>query len=399
MADELRILHITPFVGRASFGIGPIVLNLAAAQQALGHSISIWCFDAPADARQLEVSYALHNQTILSFPILGPTRLGYSPAMEQATFQEGATYDVVHQHGIWTGVSRALNRWRVRTRRPTLIAPQGSLEPWALRRSSWKKRLALLLYERENLNSVSCMQALSLREATDFRAFGVRSPTAIIPNGISEAWMLQTHDPARFRTRHALPDDLRIMLFLGRITSKKGLPMLLQALNVQREQLSGWKLVIAGVNEFNHEQEIQALVHILALQPHVQFVGPKFDQDKRDAFAAADLFVLPSYSEGAPVVILEALGAGMPVLTTKASPWAELVTHECGWWTDISVEAISDALQDALQRPRTVLREMGQRGKKLVSERYAWPQIAGQTLTLYHWLLNGGEQPAFVIRE
>lgn len=397
MTPKRRILHLVSSVGRTSFGIGPIVLNLTASQQALGHTVKIWCFDAPPETHHLESNHALAAETICSFSILGPERLGYSPDMERAIVEEGLRFEIIHQHGIWTGVSRALNRWRGRTARPTVIAPHGSLEPWALKRSHWKKRLALALYENKNLHEVSCMHALSQQEATDFRAFGLCGSVGIIPNGVPEGWMSQRHDPARFRLQHGLPDSIRIMLFLGRITPKKGLPMLLRAMYRNREQLTDWKLVIAGVDEFDHKREVQAMVQTLELQSYVQFIGPQFDQDKRDAFSAADIFVLPSHSEGAPVVILEALGAAIPVLTTKGCPWEELIRHQCGWWTEVSEDAISAALQDVLQQLPSALRMMGQRGKNLVSEKYTWSHITRDTLTLYDWLLDGGEKPAFMV--
>lgn len=396
---QRHILHITPLVGRASFGIGPIVLSLASTQQSLGHDVDIWCYDTPEEACSLEKHYGLRKGTIHLFPILGPRRLGYSPLLERAIVEQGTSFDVVHQHGIWTGVSRAVVRWKERTNRPTVISPQGSLEPYALRKSHWKKRLALFFYERQNLHLVGCMQALSLQEVNDFRSFGVSRQSAIIPNGISDTWISQLCDPRRFRMRHSIADSAQIMLFLGRITPKKGLPMLLRAMNMLREELNGWLLIVAGVDEFNHQREVQQLVEQLQLQPYVQFVGPQYNQEKRDAFAAADVFVLPSHSEGAPMAILEALGAGIPVFTTKASPWSDLHTHDCGWWTDISVEAITDALQDVLQRPSEDLRAMGRRGRQLVSEKYTWSQVAEQTLILYEWLLSGGDHPVFVVKE
>ena len=392
-----RILHITPLVGRMSFGIGPIVLSLASEQQKLGHEVYIWSYDTPNEARVLEIDYHLRSNTIRSFNVFGPKRFGYSLNLERALLREGEMFDVIHQHGIWTGVSHAVNRWRNRTEHPTIIAPHGSLESYALRISRWKKRLALALYESRNLHHVGCMHALSYQEAKDFRVFGLDAPIAIIPNGISKAWMTQHCDSQRFRAKHNIPDKTRIMLFLGRITPIKGLPMLLKAMALRRTLLEGWRLCIAGVDEFEHLREIQRLVDVLKLQRFVQFVGPQFGQDKRDAFAAADIFVLPSHSEGSPVVILEALGAGVPVLTTKASPWEDLVTYRCGWWTDISVNAIADALEHALRRSPAELREMGQRAKELVRERYLWSQIAERTLILYEWLIYGGAIPDFVI--
>jgi hypothetical protein len=69
VTQAIRILHITSCVGRASFGIGPIVLSLAATQQSLGHAVEIWCYDTPEEAHSLEKHYGLQEGTIRLFPI------------------------------------------------------------------------------------------------------------------------------------------------------------------------------------------------------------------------------------------------------------------------------------------------------------------------------------------
>ncbi|HTG82707.1 MAG TPA: glycosyltransferase family 4 protein, partial [Geobacteraceae bacterium] len=128
----------------------------------------------------------------------------------------------------------------------------------------------------------------------------------------------------------------------------------------------------------------------------VIFTGLLVDQIKRDAYAAADLFVLPTLREAAPVVVLEALGASVPVLTTKGAPWENLVTHRCGWWTDIDSGAIADVLKKAMACSPAELRQMGGRGRDLVGARYTWQQSALQTISLYRWLIGQGERPDFV---
>jgi len=100
-----------------------------------------------------------------------------------------------------------------------------------------------------------------------------------------------------------------------------------------------------------------------------------------------------SQSEGISVAALGALGADVPVLTTQASPWEELVTHQCGWWTAISQDAVADALQQSPQ----ALRAMGARGKDLIRARYTWASIARSTIELYQWLLGRANRPSFVI--
>ena len=278
-----------------------------------------------------------------------------------------------------------------------MIAPHGSLDAWALRRSIWKKRLALIIYERKNLHYASCLHALSPREEEGFRTYGLRNPIAIIPNGIADDWLDSNGDAHAFRRRFGLSNETRLLFFLGRITPIKNLPMLVRAMSALKSDLASWRLIIAGVNEFGHQPEVEALVKQLGLGAYVKFIGPLYGQDKRDAFAAADLFVLPSHSEGAPVAILEALGAGIPVLTTQAAPWRELITRRCGWWTKISEPAIRQALHEAIYTPREELRRMGQRGKALIVEKYTLSKVAEQTISLYNWLLGKGERPTFVV--
>lgn len=91
-----RILHLTNFVGRPSFGVGPVVLNLARGQQALGHRAEIWSCDSAVEARELESQNRLQPNTIRTFPILGPRRLVYSPAMEHAIVRGTDEFDVVY---------------------------------------------------------------------------------------------------------------------------------------------------------------------------------------------------------------------------------------------------------------------------------------------------------------
>lgn len=397
--QPMQLIHITPSIGRQSFGLGAVALDLVLHQQKLGLHSGIWCSDEIQEAKRLECEYELQAQTIKSFPIFGPHRLSYSPKMEKYARQWTNQNAIVHQHGIWTGVSRVTNRLRLSSEIPTVVAPHGSLDTWTLKRSSWKKTLALFLYERSNLQNARAIHALTPQEAVACRSFGLRNAIAIIPNGISGKWTASLGEGEEFRIKHNVSNNTSLLLFLGRVTPKKGLPLLIGAMHKLRSHIEKTVLVVAGVNEFGHQQELELLVRQLDLSCQVMFVGPLHGKDKRDAFAAADVFVLPSYSEGAPVVILEALGAGVPVITTKASPWEELITHGCGWWTDSSVDAIADALLDVLPLPQTALKAMGQRGKQLVNEKYTWSRIAEQTIALYDWLLNGGEQPEFIITE
>ena len=122
-----------------------------------------------------------------------------------------------------------------------------------------------------------------------------------------------------------------------------------------------------------------------------------FNQAKHDAFAAAELFILPSHSEGAPMVVLDSLASGIPVITTKASTWSDLEDYNCGWWTDISIDSIAVALNKAVKMPPEDLYHMGVNAKKLIFKKYTWPQLATKTIKLYNWLKRLDDKPDFVL--
>ena len=394
----MKILHNIYSVGPGSFGLGAVALNLCREQNALGSHAAIWCHDTDQDAVWAESSGCLPPGRIRQFDCVGPSSIRFSPAMMHAAIgSEGRAFDVVHQHCLWLANSRITLKMDEKHNLPTIIAPHGSLEPWALQRSSWKKRIALPLYERKNLQKASCLHALSVQEVAGFRDFGLKNPIALIPNGISQSWLESEGDAQNFRNKFNIRPEKRILLYLSRITPIKGLPLLIEALAEIHSDLSEWILVLAGSDEFGHLREVQEAVAKYKLEQHVVFTGLLVDQMKRDAYEAAELFVLPTRREAAPVVVLEALGAGVPVLTTKGAPWEALVTHGCGWWSDVDSGAIAVALKDAIKLSADERRCMGQRGKELVTAHYTWTQSARMTIELYEWLLHRRERPDFVV--
>lgn len=395
-SSPLRVVHLSFSVGQRSFGLGAVALNLAKIQLRQGWDTQVWCLDAAAEVVAQPECQGFPMDRVVTFPHWGPMFLGASWRLQRAAARDSGPNDtILHQHGIWTAVSAATRRWS-KHRRPAIVAPHGSLDPWAMRRSRWKKALALRAYEGENLRSASCLHALSMAEAEAIRRFGLRNPIAMVPNGISTSWLSSLGDPDAFRVRHSIPREKRILLFLSRITPKKGLPMFVECLRNAGNCLADWVFVIAGTDEFRHEEEVAALVNQYGLTKSVKFVGPLFGKEKRNAFAAADAFLLPSYSEGWPMVVLEALGAGVPVLTTTATPLPDLESVGAGWRVQPSTEPMMEALSNMLMTPRSVLQEMGARGRRLVVEHFTWDVAAARLCSVYSWLAGREPQPSFV---
>ena len=394
----LKIIHVITSIGPKSFGLGRVATDLAKAQIELGHQVEVWCLDGHQDAEWGAKNAGLPMDYVRRFSHLGLIRHGFSYELIRAA-KNGLLDDcqIIHQHGIWSGISFAIVRWRRVSRFATIVAPHGSLEALALKRSWWKKSLALWFYENANLKGAAALHATSEKEIEDFRLFSLANPIALIPNGTSRESRAGSGDGVRFRSEHLLPSAKRIMLFMGRITPKKGLPLLLEAIQRNRERFGDWLLVIIGDDEFGHMAEVKALTRRYSLEEHVTFLSPKFGQSKRDAFAAAEVMVLPSFSEGSPMVVLDSLAAGIPVITTKASPWSDLLSHACGWWVDANVAGVASALQSACSLPSDRLRLMGARGRELVTAKYDWVPLARQSIELYRWILGDGPQPGCII--
>jgi len=252
------------------------------------------------------------------------------------------------------------------------------------------------MFESKNLRGASCLHATSAAEIGDIRSFGLKGAVALIPNGVSADWLQSTGDEERFREKFGIPEGKRIAFFLSRITPKKGLTMLLRAWADHRHRLRDWCLVIAGSNEFSHLSSLVAQVEAASLDDSIFFLSPLYGNEKRDAFAASDVFVLPSHGEGAPMAVLDALGAGVPVLTTQRTPWEDLCRHRCGWWVPDEAGAIGEALVDISLRSREELVSWGLRGKELVSVSYSWESSADKCHHLYNWLLGLAERPQCV---
>ena len=298
---------------------------------------------------------------------------------------------IIHFNGIW----HPLNHWCIRVAQrhtiPFVIQPHGMLEPWALEWRALKKRIALAVYQRRDLESAALLVATSEREAENLRHLGFQNPIAVIPNGIDLVGMKYSSNTDAFT-----PRKCRYALFLGRIHQVKGLMNLLRAWAKIRPE--GWVLQLAGPDEAGHLGDVLALAEQLGVSDQIEYLGEFDDRAKWAIYRGADLFVLPSFSENFGIVVAEALSQGLPVITTTGTPWKDLRTYGCGWWVDPSEAGLCNALREAFTQPAGGLIEMGVRGRQYV-QRYDWLVIADQMFDVYRWVLGQGALPSCLFKE
>jgi glycosyltransferase involved in cell wall biosynthesis len=315
-------------------------------------------------------------------PILRELRC--SSGLGRALREAAAAGDIVHNHGLWLMPNVQSGRAAVRAGKPFVVSPRGMLAPAALVFSRLKKRAFWRLLQAPVVRRAVCLHATSEAEYREIRAFGLRNPVAVIPNGIDL--------PEQPATRGSGDDRERIVLSLGRIHPKKGLDRLLHAWARLEPVHPSWRLRIVGPSEDRYADALRALALSLGLA-RASVEGPLYAGAKQAAYAAADLFVLPSLNENFGLTVAEALSAGIPVVASKGTPWSGLDAERCGWWVEDSTDALAAALTRAMAMPCEVLQAMGRRGQAWMAREFSWNRVARDMTHVYGWLARGGPRP------
>jgi glycosyltransferase involved in cell wall biosynthesis len=293
----------------------------------------------------------------------------------------GRADTVIHDQGIWLPSNHAVAVAAGRLDTPRIVSPRGMLSSWALAANGFKKKAAWTLYQRGDLMRAAALHATSESEAADCRRTGYQGRIDIVANGTE-------FPPAcgDAKTSPLAPERVRTILYLGRVHPVKGLATLIDAWG--RVRPAGWRLLIAGQDADGYGAELQRGIAAHGLQGDVQILGAVHGTDKWALYRSADVFVLPSHSENFGMVVAEALACGVPVLTTRGTPWRALVEQRCGWWIDAGVAALADALRVAVATPGAELRAMGARGRAFVESKFTWDAAAREMLSLYESVLR-----------
>ena len=379
------VTHLDPRYG----GLSAVVPQLSTAVAAQGRvSVALAAFCTPGEL------YSAENFAQLTLTEWPASRAAW--LRDRALLARFRTLlaqaDGVHIHGLWEQSTLVAARGARQQRIPYILSAHGMLEPWALRNKQLKKTLYSAFFERSNLEGAGCLHALTRAEAQDYRSYGCTAPIAIIPNGVripatisSEAFF--THFPA-LRGK-------RIVLFLGRIHFKKGLDLLLRAWKKISARWPQTHLVLAGPDFEGTRARMTALVEQEALGESVLFTGMLRDDLKWSALAAAEGFVLPSFSEGLSVSVLEAMGVGLPVIVSEQCNLPEVADLEAGWVIPAAAGPLKQALEALLENSPQTNAAIGARGRDFVRRRYTWSVVARQMDEIYDWV-QGGPTPVDV---
>jgi poly(glycerol-phosphate) alpha-glucosyltransferase len=265
------------------------------------------------------------------------------------------------------------------------------LDGWALTQSRLKKTVAVSLFERRHLQLASCVHALTAAEAEAIRRVEPRAEVIVVPNGIRLPDGPSEEGPE---------GPARRLLYLGRLHKKKGLEHLLKGWAEFRSSSPGtasdWRLEIAGWGDREYVAHLRQIGEQLALGDSVEWSGPLFGAQREAAYRRAQAVILPSVSEGLPMVLLEAWSYRLPTFMTPQCNLPEGFAAGAGIRIEAGADSIASAL--AMRLADTAgLRAAGEAGFRLVQQNYSWAEIAGRWKRIYDWTAGRGPRPAEVL--
>lgn len=296
-------------------------------------------------------------------------------------------YQLIHSQNLWNPLYHKVARIAQRHGIPYIMTPRGCLEPWCLKQKFLKKKIALLLYQKKDLQKASCILATSDMEANNIRGLGITSPMAIIPNGIDISEYVCRKDKSKVKKQ---------ICFISRIHPKKGIEFLIKAWINLKDIYPDWNIIIAGNGDQSYIDNLQSFIKSQKLDNCIKIIPPVFGEEKYKLYTESSLFVLPTYSENFGMVVAEAMSCGVPVITTNGTPWQVLNSEDLGWCIDLEKGNLEHSLREAIETGTDSLFEKGQKSSKYIRENYHYLSVGEKMKAVYDWVINKSSKPPYI---
>jgi len=382
MKRSLRIVRVMPFFHLRRGGSVAQALATCSELAARGHDVRVVTSDLDQPAEVARNAWSTRDGFRVWYGKVG--LLGRAPPYWQPQLRDPiaacmADADVLCLHVGLTATNSLARRLAVRHAVPYVYNAEGALCPTRLRDKALRKRVFLALFERRTLRDADAIQAVTQKEANDALALGADvSCVHVIPNGVALPTTRTTRETARARL--GWPTDEFVILFLGRLSEMKCPDVLLEA----AASLLGpgrARLVLAGPDD-GMAQLLRARAAQIGVLDRVHLPGLVVGDERENLWSAADVFVLPSRSEGLPLGPLEAAARGLPAIVTRACNLPEIAIEDAGAVVDEGVGPLRAALAEIAGDVNS-LRRRSENARSMVGRHFAIGTVVDRLENLY----------------
>lgn len=299
----IRIVHYVHALRLELGGVVRAVLDLAACASATGADVTILTqddHDTPGGWRDSDES---------------PLVLSWQDVVGDGSLTDAlAEYDVLHLHGPWEPIHVKLAKAARKIGLPYVVSPHGMLDRWSLAQKRLKKCIYLTLFAGPMLRGAAAIHCTAKAEAEQVAeaVSGLRPTVLPLPVDLTP--------PSDDEQGKDI--DIQQVLFMGRLHYKKGVEHFIDAARLAEEAGIEAAWVIAGEGEPDYKRTLEARADDVS---QVLFLGMVTGDDKRELLRRSTCLVLPTHQENFGLVLVEALAAGVPVVTTRGVDiWREL---------------------------------------------------------------------------
>ncbi len=396
----MRLLHVTqsyyPFLDMG----GPTVKVRALARglASSGHAVTVLSADLGFDRAKQEIAQAVPGrwgfqanedgvETIYLRTRARYRSLTWNPGIGAFCTERLGGFDLTHIYGLYDFLGPHVAGACRRIAQPYVVEPMGMFLP--IIRKIRMKRLYHRVLGNRMLAGANRVIATAEQERQEFLEGGIADSKIVVRrNGIE---IPEKFPPAgSFRTQWKISNEAKMILFLGRLVSKKSPDLMLQVFSRwigRGEQSRESVLVMAGPDEGDgFRQRLEEMTKQLGLSGKVLFTGPLYGDAKWAAYRDADVFVLPSQNENFGNTAAEAVACGTPVLVTDRCGIAPMLDQRAGLVVPHDCAALEEALARIL-----LDRELAARlreGCKDVANSLSWAEPLAQMETLYRELIS-----------
>jgi len=348
-------------------GPAEVIPNLCRTMVERGHDVTIVTVDGPHAAALLDAEAG--GVEVVVFSPTGLRLIRHVKGLSAFLKQNIRSFDVIHNHGHWLYPNWEALRWAKRFGLPYVTTPHGTLVSGMLKRSRLKKSISWALFDKRIIQYASSVHALSTieKEGMEDKISSLKKRVIVIPNGV----FVQDNEHGRSKQ----DGEPKKLLFLSRIHTIKGVEDLVELWPELRQKYPEWELHIVGQEDPSSPGTHYKVIAAASAGDGIVFHGASYGSERFQYYRDADAFVLPSYAEGLPTVLLEAAAHSLPIVCTKECNFAELDSADGALVASAGGDSVQACLERLFSMGDQERLAMGRRAQDLIRQDYSWDSI------------------------